>query len=184
MAPRAFCRPAPGPGLCVLILALATAPAVQAIDTDTRLEALEVRPESLTRRVAALEALLKDAVPDRLGASTQNGEPAWELDDYTGTVPFRVLHRSLDRDTGRVDLLLDVTGPVPDRALWDSLAAGDPVPLVIAYESGPDVGESQLRLERATRFDPGARVHVSVELPPDRAPTVRMLRVSHWDGGP
>lgn len=182
MAPRSFCRPAPGPGLCILILALATAPAVQAIDTDTRLEALEARLESLTRRVAALEALLKDTAPDRLGASTQSGEPAWELDDYTGTAPFRVLHRSLDRDTGRVDILLDVTGPVPDRTLWESLAAGDPVPLVIAYESGPDAGETQLRLERATRFDPGARVHVSVELPPDRAATARMLRVSHRDG--
>lgn len=171
------------PGLWFLIPALAMAPSVPAVDADTRLEALEARLESLTRRVAALEALLKDTPPDRLGTSKQSGEPAWELDDYTGTAPFRVLHRSLDRDTGRVDILLDVTGPVPDLALWDSVAAGDPVPLVIAFDPGPDGGETQLRLERATRFDPGARVHVSAELPPDRAATVRMLRVSHRDGG-
>jgi hypothetical protein len=167
-----------------LIPALVVAPSVRAIDADTRLEALEARLESLTRRVAALEELLNDAPPDQLGAPRQSGEPAWELDDYTGNAPFRVLHRSLDRDTGRVDLLLDVTAPVPDLALWDSIAAGDPVPLVIAIEPGQEIGETPLRLERATRFDPGARVHVSTELPPGQAATVRVMRVSHRDGGP
>jgi hypothetical protein len=164
-------------------LSLVLAPAAQGIDTDARVEALEARLESLTRRVAALEAVLKDTAPEGTGAPTQSGEPVWELDDYTGNAPFRVLHHSLDRNTGRVDLLLDVTAEIPDLARWEALAAGDAVPLTLAVEPGSDQGSDQgevpFTLERATHYAPGARVHVGAAIPPQRAATARVLRVSH-----
>ena len=165
--------------LCIpLLLAAGPLPAEE-IETETRIDGLEARLEGLTRRVQALESLLKEAGRGNASVSTPKGEPAWELDDCSRESPFQVIQRSLDRETGRVDLLLSVTAAIPDLASWAAVTKGDPVPLLLT----PDLGDGgpavplPLRLERATRLEPGSRVHVSAQLEPGIATRVRLLRV-------
>lgn len=166
-------------GLALWVVA-GPAPADE-IATETRIDGLEARLEGLSRRVQALETLLKESGPGVGGVAAPKGEPSWELDDYSREAPFQVIQRSLDRETGRVDLLLSVTAPIPDAALWTSLEKGSPVPLLVTPDLGDGVAASPLplRLERGKRLEPGARLHVSAQLEPSVAKRVRQLRIGH-----
>ena len=163
------------------LLAAAGPLASEEIDPLTRVDGLEARLEGLTRRVQALETLLRESGPSASAAPTVKGEPTWELDDYSRTSPFQVLQKGLERQSGRLDLLLDVVAPIPDLADWSSVARGQAVPLMLFADTGDDgaLAPVRLRLERATRFDPGARLHLSVQLEPGIAERVRRIRIVH-----
>lgn len=169
-------------GLLTLPLLIAAGPLVaDDIDQATQIEGLEARLEGLTRRVQALETLLKGSRPGNASAPASKGEPTWDLDDYSRSSPFQVIQRNLDRESGRVDLLLTVIEPIPDLPDWASVPRGEPVPLQLTPDTG-DAGPSipvDLRLERATRFEPRARVHLSAQLEPSVAKRVRQIRVAH-----
>lgn len=169
-----------GPLGLILLGAASPAPALE-IDPKTRIDGLEARLEGLTRRVQALETLLKESAPGGAKVAGPKGEPSWELDDYSRESPFQVIQRSLDRETGRVDLLLSVTAPIPDLAAWTRLEKGAPVPLLVTPDLGEDSPASPLplRLERATRLEPGSRIHVSAQLEPGVAKRVHQIRVWH-----
>ncbi len=169
-------------GLLTLPLLIAAGPLVaDDIDRATQIEGLEARLEGLTRRVQALETLLKESGRGSASAPAPKGEPTWDLDDYSRSSPFQLIQRNLDRKNGRVDLLLDVIEPIPDLRDWATVPRGEPVPLQLTPDTG-DAGASipvALRLERATRFEPGARVHLSAQLEPSVAKRVRQIRVAH-----
>jgi hypothetical protein len=151
------------------------------IDPLTRIDGLEARLEGLNRRVQALETLLRESGPLASAAPTVKGEPTWELDDYSRTSPFQVLQRSLDRQSGRLDLLLDVVAPIPDLADWNSAARGEAVPLMLIADTadGAAAAPVPLQLERATRLEPGARLHLSARLEPGIAERVRRIQIFH-----
>lgn len=167
--------------LGLLVLAAVGPIPAQGIDPETRIDGLEARLEGLTQRVQALETLLKESGPGKAAVAVPKGEPIWELDHYSREDPFQVIQRSLDRETGRVDLLLSVAAPIPDLADWVVLVKGDPVPLLLT----PDLGDGQainplpLRLERATRLESGSRLHVGAQLEPSLAKRIQYLRVGH-----
>ena len=180
MEPRPLNALALSPALC---LALVAGPprAAEVIDPNTRLEGLEVRLDALTRRVQALETMLKEAGPGIGSAPGPKGEPAWDFDDYTQGSPFNVLQQSLDRTNGRIDLLLDVVGPVPDVEDWAAVARSEPVPLTLTADRGDGLGGQSvpLRLERANQIVPGARLHVAATVDAAYAKLVRRIRVSY-----
>jgi hypothetical protein len=161
----------------------ASSPAL-AIDLDTRVDGLEARLESLTRRVAAIETLLKEGGQASAPSAGAKGEPAWDFDDYTQASPFRVLQRSFDRTNGRVDLLLDVVEPIPDAETWAAASRDQAVPLHLIADigDGATARPVPLKLERATRITPGARLHVTVQLNPQSAKLVRRIRIAHAPG--
>ena len=163
------------------LLAAAGPLAAGEIDPLTRIEGLEARLEGLTRRVQALETLLKESSPGMGAAWPVEGEPTWELDDYSRINPFQVLQKHLDRQNGRVDLLLDVAAPIPDLGDWDSVTRGEVVPLMLIVDTGDGgaIAPVNLRLERATRFDPGARLHLNAQLEPGIAERIRRIRIAH-----
>jgi hypothetical protein len=156
------------------------------MDPGTRIDGLEARLEGLTRRVQALEGLLASSPPGGVAATVAKGEPLWEFDDYARETPFQVIQRSLDRDTGRIDLLLGVTAPIPDLAAWAELEKGAPVPLHVIHGpiDGPPASPLPLRLERGAVLTPGARLHVSAHLEPAVARQARQLRVVHTAAPP
>ena len=166
-----------------MLAALWVVPAAHAIDADTRIEALEARLEALTRRVAALELVLSNAGPTAAGTAAKRGAPLWDLDAYIGEAPFRVLHHDLNRETGRVDVLLDVTADIPDGDLWSGLRRGDPVPLVISSDRAPEAAIA-LRLERAGSLVPGARIHLGALLPPEQSALAETLILRHRPPAP
>jgi hypothetical protein len=165
----------------VMPLLLAAARPVSAIDLETRLDGLEARLEALTRRVQAIEGVLKEGTADLSTPAAAKGEPVWTFDDYLEGTPLRVLQRNLDRDSGRLDLLLDVVSPLPDPAQWQELRKGTPVPLAITLWPVGDGAGYPIRLlvERATSIAPGSRIHLHAQVPADEARLVRKIRVGH-----
>jgi hypothetical protein len=156
----------------------------QAVDTateDPRIPALEARLEGLTRRVQALETLLKEAPPGGAPIALPKGEPLWQFDEYTRGAPFRVLHQSLDRGNGRVDLLIEVAAEVQDKVNWGDLSLGAPVPLqVLPVDAGGLRGKPvPFTLTRGTSLAVGMRLHLSASLDPTAAPKVRELVIQH-----
>ena len=180
MAPRPLNGLASSAALCLALVA-GSADAAEGIDPNTRLEGLEVRLDALTRRVQALETMLKQAGPGVGRPTGPKGEPVWDFDDYTQGSPFNVLQQSLDRTNGRVDLLLDVVGPVPDVEDWAAVARSEPVPLTLTADRGDGIAVQSvpLRLERANQIVPGARLHVTATVDAAYAKLVRRIRVSH-----
>ncbi|MFZ0789400.1 MAG: hypothetical protein WAM94_07230 [Chromatiaceae bacterium] len=180
MTPRPLNALASSASLCLALVA-GSAQAAEGIDSNTRLEGLEVRLDALTHRVQALETMLKEAGPGVGSAPGSKGEPAWDFDDYTQGSPFKVLQQSLDRTNGRVDLLLDVVGPVPDVENWAAVARSEPVPLILTADRGDGLGGQSvpLRLERAKQIVPGARLHVTATIDAAHAKLVRRIRVAH-----
>jgi hypothetical protein len=160
------------------LLALAGPLTVGDIDPQSRIDGLEARLEGLTRRVQALENLLKESGS---APPSVKGEASWEPDEYSGSSPFQILQTSLDRESGRAELLLEVVAPIPDLAAWAAAPRGHAIPLILTAsqaERGP-VTTVGWRLERATRFDPGARLHLSAQLEPEIARRVRTIRITH-----
>jgi hypothetical protein len=163
------------------LLALAGPLTAGDIDPQSRIDGLEARLEGLTRRVQALESLLRESGSAATTAPSVKSQPIWEPDEYCDGDPFRIIQTNLDRESGRVDLLLEVVAPIPDRAAWESVPRGDTVPLTLSASEadGGPASEISLRLERATRFDPGARLHLSAQLGPEVAQRARTIRITH-----
>lgn len=163
------------------LLALAGPLTAGDIDPQMRLDGLEARLEGLTRRVQALESLLKESGSAATAAPSVKGAPTWEPDEYSGSSPFQVVQTSLDRESGRAELLLEVVAPIPDLAAWAAVPRGDAVPLTLraSEANGGPASEISLHLERATRLDPGARLHLSAQLEPEIAQRARTIRITH-----
>jgi hypothetical protein len=161
------------------LVAAAAAAQAEGIPVETRIEGLEARLEGLTRRLDALETLLKGS-QHRAPAAAPKGEPDWSFDDYTRERPFRVLQRSLDRASGRIELLLDLTAPLPDGPAWAEVRRGEPLPLVLTVRlaDGRELPPLPLHLERASPLVPGGRLHAGASLEPSLAAQASGIRVA------
>jgi hypothetical protein len=156
----------------VALLAAAVAlPAAAAQTPEARIELLEARVEALTARVAALEARGDDvsaAEPTEAGI-------AWQLGAGIDGRPLRVSYKVLDRDQGRIELLLEITEPLPDAASWQ---AGAPAPIAVTLRA-PDGTERALPLTllRGAKLAPGGHLHLAAELDPALAAGATQLRI-------
>ena len=118
------------------LLALAGPLTAGDIDPQTRIDGLEARLEGLTRRVQALESLLRESGSAATTAASVKGQPIWEPDEYSDGSPFQVVQTNLDRESGRAELLLEVVAPIPDLSAWAAVPRGDAVPLILTASRG------------------------------------------------
>ena len=92
----------------------------------------------------------------------------WTLDARVTDSPLRVTHKEFDRDRGRVDLLLQITAPLQDLALWGEV--GGEVPVVLRMRAANGVEQVQaFTLARGKRLEPGAFVHLIADIDPAHA---------------
>ena len=155
--------------LAALVSAGALAPAAAEQTDAARIERLEAQVRALLERVAVLEA-------DQ-GGQQKPGEIAWQLDEDIGGRTFRIVHKALDVDDGRIELLLQVTGAVPAVERW---LPGGPAPVRITLRA-PDGSERQLymTLIRGASFEPGKHLHLLAELDPAVAAAATEIVVEH-----
>jgi hypothetical protein len=144
------------------LLAAAVALPAAAEQTDAaRIELLEAKLQALTERVAALEA-------DRgQPAAARGGEVVWLLAEELRGRPFRIAHKALDVDDGRLELLLQITEPVPGADRW---ILGGPAPIRLTLRAAD--GRERLlymTLLRGASFEPGRHLHLLAEMSPAAA---------------
>jgi hypothetical protein len=161
------------PAVVTLTCALGGLPAAAQQTAAERIELLEAKLRALTERVAALEADQGDAV------APEPGSIAWVLGDDLRGRPFRIAHKALDLDNGRVELLLQITEPVPAAERW---IPGGPAPVRLTLRT-PDGGERRLymMLLRGRSFEPGRHLHLLAEIDPAVAAGATQIVVEHAD---
>jgi hypothetical protein len=140
---------------------------------EERIELLEAKVRALAERVTTLEAGTGAAA-----ASEQVGI-AWLLGDELRGRPFRIVHKALDVDGGRVELLLQITEPIAAPERW---LAGGPAPIRLTL-TAPDGRErlQYMTLLRGASFEPGKHLHLLAELDPALAAAASQIRVEHAD---
>lgn len=168
MQPAASKRRFPALWLAAVIgvALLGTAAAEQT--PEERIGRLEAQVRALTERIAALEAG---------DGSAAAGDVVWQLDEDLRGRTFRVVHQALDADDGRVELLLQVTAPVPAPERW---MQGGPAPIRVTLRA-PDGSERLLymTLIRGASFEPGKHLHLLAELEPAVAAGTTEILVEH-----
>ena len=159
--------------MITLTWALASVPAAAQQTAAERIELLEAKLRALTARVTALEASQGNAV------APEPGGIAWVLGDDLRGRPFRIAHKALDLDDGRVELLLQITEPVPAAERW---IAGGPAPILLTLRT-PEGGERRLymTLLRGRSFEPGSHLHLLAELDPAVAAGASQIVIEHAD---
>jgi hypothetical protein len=151
-------------------------------DLSVRVLELEGRLQRLTRRLEVLEAAQANADgPDTLMRSGK--DLAWQFDAYTGDSPFKVSQQELDRQSGEVEVMLQVVAEPKDVETWRAAEPGAPLPLeVTATLSGGAVqGPVPFVLKRKTGLEVGRQVHIHAQLPEADAKAIRRLVVRHRD---
>lgn len=136
----------------------------------------------LSERVEVLEQLKRPAdVPSATATKAKSGEVSWHFGDYLQGSPFSVLQHEFDRASGQVDLLLDVTGVIPDAGRWQGVVPGDAVPirLIARLADSSTTPPIAFELNRGARFEAGSRLHVMAWLDPVTASGARMLQIEH-----
>jgi hypothetical protein len=158
----------------VLTWTLGSLPAAAEQTAAERIELLEAKLRALTARVAALEAS-----PGNAAAPEPGGGIAWVLDNDLRGRPFRIAHKALDLDDGRVELLLQITEPVPSAERW---IAGGPAPIRLTLRT-PEGGERRfyMTLLRGRSLEPGGHLHLLAELEPALAAGASQIVVEHAD---
>jgi hypothetical protein len=180
-------RLTPTAALVCALLAPAAAWAEQAspappTDLSIRVLELEARLERLTRRLEVLEAAQANAEgPDALMRSGK--DLAWQFDAYTGDSPFKVSQQELDRQTGQVEILLQLVAEPEDAAIWRAADPGAAAPLEVkATLSGGTVLEPvTFAIKRQTGLEVGRQVHLQAQFPEGDAKAIRRLVVRHRD---
>jgi hypothetical protein len=159
----------------VLVLpACLLAPAPGAADPalETRLRALEAQLRTLTARIEALENRTTGGAA--AAADDDPGAIVWTLGDIVAGTPLRITHKQLDVDGGRLDLLLEITAPLPEPARWTG--AGVEVPLIVTVRDADGAASiHRFRVIRGTSTEPGARLHLRTDIDPARAAAARQL---------
>jgi hypothetical protein len=156
------------------LLAAAVALPAAAEQTDAaRIELLEGKLQALAERVAALEAHRGQP------AAAGGGEVVWLLGEELRGRPFRIAHKALDVDDGRLELLLQITEPVPGADRW---ILGEPAPIRLTLRAA-DGGErlSYMTLLRGASFEPGRHLHLLAEIDPAVAAAASQIFIEHAD---
>ncbi len=171
---RRSARHRPAAAVMMLTWALGSMPAAAEQTAAERIELLEAKLRALTERVAALEAS-----PGNAAAPEPGGGIAWVLGDDLRGRPFRIAHKALDLDDGRVELLLQITEPVPSAERW---IAGGPAPIRLTLRT-PDGSERRfyMTLLRGRSLEPGGHLHLLAELEPALAAGASQIVVEHAD---
>lgn len=174
--------------------------AVGAADLEARVADLEAEVARLLGRVAALEgrraapeigSIPPSAAPVRPAASAYDAaaDAAWQppsdgaVWSQDGALPVRITHQSLDRATGRVDLLVQLTVAPPDPAGWSQAGAPVPLRLRALTPDGIEVAVPLL-LGRVAVVEAGAHLHLTATLAPAVAAAASLLVLSAADGTP
>jgi hypothetical protein len=157
----------------LLLLAAVALPAAAEQTPEERIELLEARLQALSARVAALEATADQP------AAAERGEVAWLLGEDLRGRPFRIAHKALDVDGGRLELLLQITEPVPGTERW---LPGGPAPIRLTLRA-PDGAERHLymTLLRGASFEPGKHLHLLAEMDPAVAAAASQIVIEHAD---
>jgi hypothetical protein len=135
---------------------------------EERIGRLEAQVRALTERIAVLEAG---------DSSAAAGDVVWQLDEDLRGRTFRVVHKALDANDGRVELLLQVTAPVPAPERW---MQGGPAPIRVTLRA-PNGSEKRLYLTliRGASFAPGKHLHLLAELEPAVAAGTTEILIEH-----
>jgi hypothetical protein len=169
-------------GLLGLVLCAISVPAASQADqtVEQRLRELEQQVEALTRRLEMVEQ--RPAAPasaPAVSAMTAEGV-VWTFDDFVNDSPLKVTHKSLDKESGTIDLLLLITAPLPDPDAWTG--TGQPIPIALRLRSADGTeARTDFRLERGSRLEPGAHLHVRAQIDPVQAAAARQLLIGHRD---
>jgi hypothetical protein len=177
--------------LVALVLAVAVVQSVlrSPSESEQRLEALEQRREALEQRVDALAQRLDELAlasssagePDQAEPSTPSaadGAVDWRHAEALQGQPLRVAAEHFDARRGRLELLLEITSPLPDAERWRA-QPGQPVPLILTARDA--IGEAiitrPMTLLRGPSLEPGAYLHLGAELTDAAADRVRVIQV-------
>ncbi|WP_295888355.1 hypothetical protein [uncultured Thiohalocapsa sp.] len=156
-----------------LLGAAVALPAVAGQTPAERIELLEAKVRVLTERVTALEADRGDT------AASEPGGIAWVLGDDLRGRPFRIAHKALDLDDGRVELLLQITEPVQATERW-MLGGPAPIRLILRAADGSE-RHLYMTLLRGASFEPGRHLHLLAEMDPALAAATSQIVVEHAD---
>jgi hypothetical protein len=152
---------------------VACAPAAADPALEARVQSLEAQLRTLTARVAALEQRGAGETAST-GIDEAPAAIVWTLGDLVAGTPFRITHKQLDVDGGRLDLLLEITAPLAEPTRWT--APGSEVPLAVTLrDAGGHASRHGFRLARGASAEPGARLHLSTSIDPARAAAARQL---------
>jgi hypothetical protein len=160
---------------------------------DERMLELEAQVRTLSERVELLEQRAVTAGPrasaaagtgsgsrSGLASSTSGAGIVWSLDPGVAGSPLRVTHKEFDRNSGRVDLLVEITAPVQDPQRWDEVGGDVPVMLRLRSADGAEHVQA-FTLARGKRIEPGAFVHLIADIDPARAATAAQFIIAPTD---
>ncbi len=148
---------------------------VAAQTPEERIELLEAQVQALTERVMALD----DQVAGSGGAETTDSGVAWQLGAGLAGRPLRVAHKTVDADRGLVELLLEITAPLPEPARW-RVGAEAPIAVVLRAADGAEQ-RLPMRLLRGAKLESGGHLHLIAETDPARLAGATLLRVEPAD---
>ncbi len=170
LQPAAYRWRLPAVAVAALASVALLEPAAAEQTSEQRIERLEAQIRALTDRVAGLEA-------DRSAAAAEDRDAPWLLGDDLRGSPFRIVHKTLDADRGRVELLLQITAPVAAPERW---MPGGPAPIRLTL-TAPDGRDQSLymTLLRGASFEPGKHLHLLAELDPSAAAAASRLQIEH-----
>jgi hypothetical protein len=170
---RAF---APLAAAAVAVAALVPAAAGADQDVQRRLGELEARVQALTLRLEALESRATAPPPTPATASLTAEGIVWTFDDHVNGTPFKVTHKTIDKRSGRIDILLLITDALPDPAAWAVVGARVPLALTLRGGDGTEIAAG-VTLARGPRLEPGAHLHVQAQVEPVQAAAARQIVV-------
>ena len=163
--------------LPLLALTLAAGSALAAQTPEERILLLEAKLNALTERVQALEG----ATAPEAASQPDNTGVAWPFGAAVSGTPLRVSHKSFDINKGRLDLLLEITAPLPDAAAWRT---GNPSPLAVTLRSPAGTNRTlPMTLLRGARLEPGGQLHQAADMEPALTAAATQLQI-HRIGHP
>ena len=166
----AACGIAVAVAVCAALLPLGS----QADDAaQQRLLELEQQLQILTGRVELLERRAAAPQPGVTAGLPADGV-VWSFDDYVNGTQFKVSHKSLDKHSGRLDLLLQTMAPLADPDQWTDVGSTVPIALTLRSVDGAET-HTTFTLGRGARLEPGAHLHLQATIDPLQAAAVRHL---------
>jgi hypothetical protein len=142
---------------------------------EQRLHELERQVEALTRRLELVEQ--RPTTPAPVAAQRADGV-VWTFDDYVNASPFRVSHKTFDKQSGTIDLLLRITTALTDPTAWTGAGRRVPIALTLRSADGT-LARADFVLQRGSRLEPGANLHVRTQVDPATAAAATQLVIGH-----
>lgn len=172
--------------ITLLMAALLAAPPAAAMggkpaleDVEQRIKQLEQRYRDLLERIEIMESTTFGVVAEETDPSAPGGDAVvWTFDDYLEKRPFKVLYKSLDREDGQIELLLQVTGAVPDANAWTANDKTVPVTVTLRTAAGRET-HANFQRQRGGGVDPGANVHIRADIGVEQAAMARQIVIQH-----